>query len=363
MSREADQKPLVLVVDDEEVLRRLVRVGLSQRFEVMEASNALEAIALVGQHDIEVVVIDVMMPGMSGLEAVPKLKAAARGPLPVLLLTALDDQENRNVGLESGADDYLGKPVDRRELVLRVQNFVRLGRQERIIREQVEALTNLHALKDDLTALFVHDLRNPLTAVRSAFQLLQANARAEDRDLFDLGQAALDRVMTGIEDLLKVRMLEEGQLQLGRAPVSLEALANETANTLRAAALEGKVQVSITSNGDSTVNADAGLLRRALENLLINALRHTRGGIDIELTQEPGQVSMVVADRGAGVPDYLKGELFDRFGSLTLQKAGKRRGHGLGLYLVKLTAEAHGGSVKVTDREGGGARFVLTLPR
>jgi signal transduction histidine kinase len=363
MSPDPEQKPLVLVVDDEEVLRRLVRVGLSQRFEVMEASNALEAIALVGQHDIEVVVIDVMMPGMSGLEAVPKLKAAARGPLPVLLLTALDDQENRNVGLESGADDYLGKPVDRRELLLRVQNFVRLGRQERIIREQVEALTNLHALKDDLTALFVHDLRNPLTAVKSAFQLLEVNARTEDRNLFDLGRAALDRVMTGIEDLLKVRMLEQGQLQLERAPVSLEALANETANTLRAAALEGKVQVVVTSNGDSTVSADAKLLRRALENLLINALRHTKAAIDIELTGDERQVSMVVADRGAGVPDYLKGELFDRFGSLTLQKAGKRRGHGLGLYLVKLTAEAHGGSVKVTDREGGGARFVLTLPR
>jgi signal transduction histidine kinase len=363
MSPDPDRKPLVLVVDDEEVLRRLVRVGLSQQFEVMEASNALEAIALVGQHDIEVVVIDVMMPGMSGLEAVPKLKAAARGPLPVLVLTALDDQENRNAGLESGADDYLGKPVNRRELVLRVQNFVRLRRQEQIIREQVEALTNLNALKDDLTALFVHDLRNPLTAVKSAFQLLAVNAKAEDRDLFDLGKAALDRVMTGIEDLLKVRMLEEGQLQLERSRFSLEDLANETANTLKAAALEGKVLVQVTSTVDSTVIADQKLLRRALENLLINTLRHTKGGIEIELSGDAQQVTMTVADRGPGVPDYLKGELFDRFGSLTLQKAGKRRGHGLGLYLVKLTAEAHGGSVKVADREGGGARFVLTLPR
>jgi|APLak6261675434_1056106.scaffolds.fasta_scaffold00216_6 signal transduction histidine kinase len=363
MSDSADQKPLVLVVDDDDMIRRIVRVSLAQRFSVLEAADAFEALELVAQHDVEVVVIDVMMPGMTGIQAVPLLKAKARGPLPVLLLTALDDQENRNLGLEGGADDYLTKPVDRRELALRVQNFVRLGRQERLIRQQLEALSQLQALKDDLTALLVHDLRNPLTAVKSAFQLLEPNVVAEDREIFSLGKHALARVMDGVSDLLKVRMLEEGKLQLEREDTDLEALATEVVHTLRAAALDGKIDVQVHAQGPTRLPVDAKLVRRALENLLINAFRHTRERVDVELVGDDAGVQLAVSDRGPGVPDFLKGELFDMFGSLALQKAGGRRGHGLGLYLVKLVAKAHGGEVAVKDREGGGASFVLRFPR
>ncbi|MDP1827599.1 MAG: response regulator [Archangium sp.] len=358
-----EPRPLVLVVDDDEAIRRLIRLALAQRFDVIEAADAFEAIELVGKHDIEVVVIDVMMPGMTGVEALPKLKAKARGPLPVLLLTALDDQEHRNLGLEAGADDYLAKPVDRRELVLRVQNFVRLRRQEVLIRTQLSALTDLQALKDDLTALLVHDLRNPLTAVKGAFQLLEENVVAEDREIFRLGKNALDRVMEAVGDLLKVRMLEKGQLTLERVPTVVSELAANVIETLRTAALDGKVNVQQTSSGDTSLEVDAKLVRRALENLLINGFRHTHEVVEVSVIGDEKGVTLIVADRGPGVPDFLKGELFDMFGSLALQKAGGRRGHGLGLYLVKLVAQAHGGTVVVRDRVGGGAEFVVTLPR
>ena len=359
----SETKPLVLVVDDDESIRRLIRLGLSPKFEVIEAEDALTAIELVGTHPVEVVVIDLMMPGMTGIEAVPKLKARAKGPLPVLLLTALDDQVHRTRGLEAGADDYLSKPIDRLELSLRVQNFVRLGRQEQLIRTQLSALRDLNALKDDLTALLVHDLRNPLTAVKAAFQLLEANLVPQDRDLFQLGKNAVDRVMEAVGDLLKVRMLEQGKLTLERVPTVLSELTTHVVETLRAAALDGKIDVQQTETGDTAIEIDAKLVRRALENLLINAFRHTRESVDVSVSGDERAVTLVVSDRGPGVPDFLKGELFDMFGSLALQKAGGRHGHGLGLYLVKLVASAHGGTVVVRDRVGGGAEFVITLPR
>jgi two-component system, sensor histidine kinase and response regulator len=360
-AREA--KPLVLIVDDEAAVRRLLVASLRDRFEVMEAATAAEALEAVRARDVEVVVSDVMMPAMSGLTACPLLKAAARGPLPVLLLTALDDQQSRNAGLEAGADDYLTKPIDRRELVLRVQNFVKLGRQERLIRTQLESLSQLQALKDDLTALVVHDLRNPLTAVRSAFQLLAPHATEKERPLIDLGRHAVDRVMDGIGDLLKVRMLEKGHLTLARSRCALDQLAHETVHTLHAAAIDRHVEVSITAIGDVEAEVDQPLLRRALENLLINAFRHTRERVDLAIEGDAERMTLSVGDRGPGVPDYLKGELFDMFGSLKLKQSGTRSGHGLGLYLVKLVSEAHGGNVVVKDREGGGAAFVITLPR
>jgi signal transduction histidine kinase len=146
-------------------------------------------------------------------------------------------------------------------------------------------------------------------------------------------------------------------------PTSISQLAASVVQTLRTAALDGKIDVRQTDSGDTAMEVDAKLLKRALENLLINAFRHTRETVDLLVTGDEKNVTVVVADRGPGVPDFLKGELFDMFGSLALQKAGGRRGHGLGLYLVKLMAQAHGGSVVVRDRPGGGAEFVVTLPR
>jgi two-component system sensor histidine kinase/response regulator len=359
----AEPRPVVLVVDDDDMIRRLVRLALCQRFTVLEASSAIEAIDMVGRLDVEVVIIDVMMPGMTGIEACPVLKAKALGPLPVLLLTALDDQENLNRGLEGGADDYLTKPFDRQELVLRVHNFVRMRRQEQLIRKQLESLSQLQALKDDLTALLVHDLRNPLTGVRSALQLLEPNIREEDRDLLLLGQHALTRVMDGVSDLLKVRMLEQGQLPLEAASVPVDALVHSAVETMKTAALEGKIDVRVSSTGNVWAQVDSKLINRALENLLINAFRHTRFQVDVEVAGTEQYLTVSVSDRGPGVPDFLKDELFDRFGSLALHKAGGRRGHGLGLYLVRLVAKAHGGDVQVKDRPGGGASFVITLPR
>jgi len=146
-------------------------------------------------------------------------------------------------------------------------------------------------------------------------------------------------------------------------PTNLEALATTVVQTLRTAALDGKIDVQVRCTGEVNLNVDVKLLKRALENLLINAFRHTREQVEVEVIGSETSLSLSVSDRGTGVPDYLKGELFDMFGSLALQKAGGRRGHGLGLYLVKLVAQAHGGDVVVHDRPGGGASFVITLPR
>jgi signal transduction histidine kinase len=357
-----EPRPRVLVVDDDDAIRRMVKLTLAQRYEVFEASDAQEAIAMVEAHDIEVVVTDVTMPGMTGVEAMPLLRAKAKGPISVLLLTALGDQAHRNAALEAGADDYLAKPVDRRELLLRVQHFVRLGRQERTIRQQLGELSQLTALKDDLVALLVHDLRNPLTALRTAFQLIGPSIPAEDKRLFQLGESALKRVIDGVSDLLKVRMLERGELPLERTTFIGQDLVTEVVKTLEAAALGFKVSLDVQSGKPVKVNADHTLVTRAIENLVMNAVRHTKERVEISVANEDTRVVFTVADRGPGVPDFLKDELFDMFGSLALKNAGGRKGHGLGLYLVRLVARAHGGEVVVKDRDGGGARFVFSIP-
>src|SRR5207253_9406612 len=122
------------------------------------------------------VVLDVMMPGMNGFDACREIKRRHREPyLPVLLLTALTDQDSRILGFEAGADDFLSKPFDRRELLLRTRAFLRLRQQDDQIRRQLEELRQLDRLKDDLAALVVHDLRNPLAGLDGLLWVLKSD--------------------------------------------------------------------------------------------------------------------------------------------------------------------------------------------
>ena len=362
-----ERKPQVLVVDDDALARELTRRALEQHNDVVEAADVLEAIALVRARRFDVAVVDVMMPGISGLDGCQQLKHAAAGYLPVLLLTALGTQDQRNQGLAAGADDYLGKPVDRRELQLRVAAFARIARQDRTIREQVEQLKELSALKDDLVEVLVHDLRNPLSVVTSAFSLLHGSGVLHDaEDVRDLetGMQASQRIARLLEELLQVRLLEEGKLVPRLSKTHVARVVREAVETLRPGATERGVQLTFSAPSDEpTLDVDAPLLQRAIENLVSNAVKYTHGSVDVEVGEHPRAINVTVADRGPGIPEPQRQRLFEKFGSLEAARGEQRRGIGLGLYMVRLVAAAHGGSVQVEAREGGGSLFRLQLPR
>src|SRR5438874_8307428 len=168
-----DPRPAVLVVDDETMNRSLFRATLGASCEVIEAASGRQALELLQKRRVDLVLLDVMMPEMNGYDVCKRIKELSTEYLPVLLVTALGEQEDRNRGLEAGADDFLSKPVDRRELLLRTRAFLRLREQEKVIRSQLEQLQRLQHAKDDLVALLVHDLRSPLAGIIAHLQLLQ----------------------------------------------------------------------------------------------------------------------------------------------------------------------------------------------
>ena len=163
----------ILVVDDEPLNRVVMRASLTG-CQVIEAENGRRALEVLEKTPVDLVLLDIMMPEMDGYEVCRRIKETPReGYLPVLLVSALGDQADRNRGLEAGADDFVGKPFDRRELLLRVTAFLRLREQDRVIRKQLADLARMQAAKDDLVALIVHDLRSPLSGVVAYLQLLQ----------------------------------------------------------------------------------------------------------------------------------------------------------------------------------------------
>ena len=356
-------RPSVLVVDDELMNRSLIRATLGGFCDVMEADSGAKALELLQQRPVDLVLLDVMMPLMNGYEACRKIKEQAREFLPVLLVTALDEQDDRNRGLESGADDFLTKPVDRRELLLRTRSFLRLRDQDKVIRRQLGELQRLQSAKDDMVALLVHDLRSPLSGVIAHLQLLAEDATG--RSATDVQQAmrAAETALGRLEETLQVRLMEEGQLTVRREQVTLEVLARDSLSTLESIARRKNIPLSRSVQGDPVALIDPNLVRRAVENLVSNALKYTPGGGDVAVSMRAatGQVDIEVGDRGPGIPEEQKKGLFEKFGSVEQKQGGRRKGVGLGLYMVKLVAQGHGGSVSVEDRPGGGTVFRLTL--
>ena len=360
-------RPKVLVVDDDPLNRSLLRAVLGPSHEVTEAENGTQALALVTKIDPDVVLLDVMMPGMSGHDVCRMIKARADQPLlPVILLTALDEQEDRNAGLAAGADDFLSKPFDRRELLLRTRAFVRLRRNELMVRAQLHELAELQALKDDLVSLMVHDMRNPLSGIIAHLGLLSeeipqdpTQARQDAADALQLAQ----RLRTLLDEVLQVRLLEEGELRLQLERVRLSEVTREAAETLQGEARARHVELAVAAPQDPIAPVDRKLARRCVENLIANALKYSRAGdrVEVNVVSETRGARIDVADRGPGVPEEAKKTVFERFGTVEARR-DNRRGFGLGLYLVSLALAAHGGTATVLDRPGGGSVFQLLFP-
>jgi len=360
-------RPKVLIVDDDPLNRSLLRLVLGTTYAVMEADSGPRALALVASDDPDVVLLDVMMPGMSGYDVCRRIKSRPDQPLlPVILLTALDGQDDRNEGLAAGADDFLSKPFDRRELLLRTRAFVHLRRNELLVREQVHELAELQALKDDLVSLMVHDMRNPLTGLLANLDMLSTELQNDpvqaQQDAAEALQLA-HRLRTLLDEVLQVRMLEEGELRLQLERVRLSEVTREAAETLQGEARARQIELAVSAAGDPVARVDRKLARRCVENLIANALKYSRAGdrVEVNVLAESRGARIDVSDRGPGVPEDAKKVVFERFGSVEGRRDNKR-GFGLGLYLVSLALAAHGGSAAVLDRPGGGSVFQLIFP-
>jgi signal transduction histidine kinase len=232
---------------------------------------------------------------------------------------------------------------------------------ERVARDAAEAARRMAA--DELVTVLAHDLRNYLTPLRGRMELLRRQAQRDGSEEqvrhADEASRALDRLRSLVADLLDVGRLEQGLFALAPAPLDLAALLRETAESLGTLGS----RVCVRSPAELWGQADPDRLRQAVENLVANALQHSAEGAPVHLelnteTRESGECAVItVRDEGPGIPEEMLPRLFTRFAP-----GVGSQGLGLGLYLARSVAEAHGGTLEAESPPGGGAVFRLTLP-
>lgn len=367
--------PLILIVDDDTKNVRLLEAILKMlRYRTIGAYNGEEAIESMREQRPDLVLLDIMMPGIDGYETCRRIRADEDlRATPVVMVTALSEPEDHLNAIEAGADDFIRKPIDQHELTLRIRSLLRIKSFQDELIEKNAALGALEERKADLMNMIVHDLNSPLTIVMYALDMIEAKYRvvlAED-DLSSLkdGQRATSTVSDMVRNILDIARMEATDVPLERCQTDMLELAEDVVRALQTRAEPFGISIDIVG-GDEPTSAmiDPALTRRIVGNLLDNAIRHSPPGERIVVEAWPrkdqGLVEIRVRDNGPGVAPELHSKIFDRFEQARDSTAGGRRGSsGLGLAFCRMAVHAQGGKIWIESAGSDtGSTFAFTMP-
>ncbi|NJK75627.1 MAG: hybrid sensor histidine kinase/response regulator [Richelia sp. CSU_2_1] len=365
----------ILVVDDAPDNVLLVQTILEEEgYEISSADNGFSALSQIDKSPPDLLLLDVMMPGMDGYEVTQRIRQKKELPfIPILLITA-HDSASVVQGLDMGADDFIRKPVEMDELLARVRSLLRL-------KHSVDERNSIALQREDFVSRLAHDLRTPLVAADRMLTLMQQGALGEIslpmRDAFGTMVRSNRNLITMVNMLLEVYRYEAGRKSLSFAAVDLQQLVSEVIQELSplADAKDLSLNFDLTSDADSAAIAqypgDRLELHRLLTNLVGNAIKFTdSGSIDIRMkavnspnsgslkNQPLAWVIIEIQDTGPGISEEEQAKLFERFGSGTHKKSST----GLGLHLCRQIVEAHRGTIEAKSESGKGTLFTVRLP-
>jgi two-component system sensor histidine kinase/response regulator len=361
----------ILIVDDERHNRQLLEVMLTpEGFHLATATSGEEALAMVAQQPPDLILLDVMMPGMNGYQVASKIKGdLATKNIPVVMVSALDDGDARMLGLNAGAEEFLSKPVNRAELCVRVRNLLRLkaygDEQERSRKDQIR-------FKDEFLSHVSHELRSPLTAIKQFTSILlgglAGELNKEQREYQQIVLRNIHQLQSMIDDLLEITRLETGKLGVEAESVSISDAVTDTIATLQVTArAKGITVAGDVSPSLPSAHADRLRVRQILIILLDNAIKFTAAGGTVMIRARPFEhdpqfLLLEVSDNGCGMSPEKVERIFERLYQISETTQGSRDGLGLGLFICKELVTRQGGHIWVKSQAQAGSTFSFILP-
>ncbi|MEO6576970.1 MAG: hybrid sensor histidine kinase/response regulator [Polyangiaceae bacterium] len=353
---EIDAGGEILIVDDFVDTLALYEALLAEDgHRVRTAASGVEALRKVEEKEPELVLLDVSMPGMDGLEVLRRLRARRGGGPSVIMLTAARREPSAiESGLREGADAYLTKPIEGRELRARTRAALESFRLKR----------QLEAQRRDHVAMLVHDLRHPLSSLGLIAEVIDSEDQtAEER------RAAVDTIRTLCADMgrlvdgvLAASRLEAGLFSVDPKSITARELIRPSIASFSPVATRRRLSFTTEGDLETSVRADPAKLRQAIDNLLANAIKFTPRGGKVRLRVAHDELGVVfeIADSGAGIAEAERPTIFDRYRQGTSGRTAG--GAGLGLAIARGIAEAHGGNIRIVSGDLPGAVFRLFVP-
>ncbi|MDZ8263538.1 hybrid sensor histidine kinase/response regulator [Nostoc sp. ChiQUE01b] len=352
----------ILLVDDSADSLRLLQVTLKLKgYNVIIADSGAEALVKIAESPPDLVLLDVVMPDMDGYEVTRQIKHNSNLPfIPILLVTG-SEKSSVVKGLDAGADEFICKPVDKKELLARVRALLRL-------KHSMDEQLFLSQRREDFVTRLTHDLRTPLIAADQFLKLLQrgvfGNTLSAMRESLEQMAQSNQTLLSMVDTLLEVYQYEAGGKTLDFFVVDLWELCQQVVQELMPLAdVKHLTLKAVLTKGTEAslvrVKGDRLELRRLLTNLVGNAIRFCdAGSVEVRLNSTVQGVTIEVEDTGIGMNPEEQLLLFDRF----RQGKHQRRGNGLGLYLSRQIVEAHQGNISVSSTVGKGSIFTVYLP-
>jgi signal transduction histidine kinase len=370
-----ENEPIILVVDDTEDNLDLLEFALKRKpVRMIRATSGKECLGIAEDMKPDIILLDIQMPEMDGFETIKRLRAnPATAKIPVIFLTAQrKDADSIATGLALGAEQYLTKPIDTDELLVRTKMLIELKR----------AQAELERTKSDFMAMLVHDLRSPLIGIKSVIELLQDSGKGSplNDDHFELlnsAHASSKKLLELISDFLDLSKYEAGTTSFERRTVPIGHFIEPVLRQMDIQFKQRNVKLVKNVPDDlPNVFVDASKTEQVVMNLLSNALKFTKGGGSItvdagpygedaatgEGTKKKRFVRVSITDNGVGIAAEEIPMLFERYRQTSSSKIVKQKGTGLGLVICKLIVEAQGGRVSVESVPGKHTTFSFTLP-
>lgn len=365
----------ILVVDDTLANLQLLTEMLKKRgYRVRPVPSGKLAIQAVQNKKPDLILLDINMPEMNGYEVCKQLKAdAALKDIPILFISALDGTIDKIKAFASGGVDYITKPFHFEEVEARVDTHLELRRlhielekQNRQLKDNYDQLGKLEKLRDSLTHMMAHDMKNPLFSVMANLEMMKMSAvHFDEKQMSRLNDAlsSAENLKELIRSFLDVSRMEENKMPLNKKKCNIPALVNEVARSLESRLEDKRVRLP-SLDQPVFAQCDEDIFKRIISNLLSNAAKFTSKGEEIELSvaAKSGNIEMRLRDSGSGIPVEDHEKIFEKFGAVGLFKECKMYSTGLGLAFCKLAVEAHGGKIGVESEVGKGSTFWFTLP-
>lgn len=361
----------ILIVDDVMSNVLLLKVLLTnEKFAIATASNGRQALEQVEKENPDLVLLDVMMPDMSGFEVAQHLKSNPNtADIPIIFLTALNSTADIVKGFQVGANDFISKPFNKEELIIRVTHQISLVAAKRLILSKTEELQRTIAGRDKLYSVIAHDLRSPMGSIKMVLNMLILNLPsekigAEMYELLTMANQTTEDVFSLLDNLLKWTKSQIGKLNVVYQDVDLVEVTDGVIEIFSMVASLKKIRIHEMKPEKMMVNADIDMLKTVVRNLLSNAIKFSKENSEVLVKMEEVDCMAVVSvqDYGCGISEEGQKKLLHTDTHFSTFGTNNEEGSGLGLLLCKDFVVKNGGKLWFTSKEGEGSIFSFSIP-